>query len=244
MAALTLRSTKGAPLTNAELDGNFSALNTELQGKQAALESGVSIKSINGASLLGGGDIAVDGGAVISETAPANPTVGKLWWNSATGSLSISYFDGNTTQWVEAVPTGASAPTVQVGGSSVFTNAYALSGVTYDGAETEIFVDGVANARIPVTANKTVYFLIEITGRRTDGSTMESVVISQRCAAMNNAGTTGDLGNITETILFRSDTNFNADARASDATDSLNIYVQGAAGKTMSWKVVVQTVEI
>jgi len=36
MAALTLRNTKGSPLTNAELDGNFTALNTELGQKLVA----------------------------------------------------------------------------------------------------------------------------------------------------------------------------------------------------------------
>lgn len=37
MAALTLRLSKGTPLTNAELDANFSSLNSELSGKQDSL---------------------------------------------------------------------------------------------------------------------------------------------------------------------------------------------------------------
>lgn len=36
MAALTLRSVKGSPLTNNEVDANFDNLNTELAGKLVA----------------------------------------------------------------------------------------------------------------------------------------------------------------------------------------------------------------
>lgn len=38
MATLTLRSVKGSPLTNAEVDGNFTALNTELATKLTATD--------------------------------------------------------------------------------------------------------------------------------------------------------------------------------------------------------------
>jgi hypothetical protein len=44
-----------------EVDGLVSGLSTELQAKQATLESGVNIKSINGVSILGEGDITIVG---------------------------------------------------------------------------------------------------------------------------------------------------------------------------------------
>ena len=173
-------------------------------------------------------------------TPPSSPTGGQLWWDSNTGLLKIYYVDANSSQWVDAFPYGATSSVGSVG----FSNTYVLTGTTTDGVETEIFVDGVANSRIPLTPNKTLSFVIEIAGRRTDGTTMDSVVISQRCAARNNAGVSSDLGNIAETIVFRSDVAFNADARTGVATNSMNIYVQGAAGKTISWRAVVQTVEV
>lgn len=40
------------------------------------------------------------GGAVIADTPPA-ASQGKLWWNSATGDLFISFNDGTSTQWVQ-----------------------------------------------------------------------------------------------------------------------------------------------
>jgi hypothetical protein len=44
----------------------------------------------------------------ISATAPASPQQGQLWWrNDPDGNLYISYNDGNSTQWVPAVPSSS-----------------------------------------------------------------------------------------------------------------------------------------
>jgi len=40
-------------------------------------------------------------GASISDTAPATPTPGQLWWNSAMGALFVYYSDANSSQWVQ-----------------------------------------------------------------------------------------------------------------------------------------------
>jgi hypothetical protein len=40
--------------------------------------------------------------APTSDTAPASPADGDLWWNSTTGQLMIYYVDTNGGQWVEA----------------------------------------------------------------------------------------------------------------------------------------------
>jgi hypothetical protein len=56
--------------------------------------------------------------ATIAATAPAAPVQGQLWWrNDPDGNLYISYNDGNSTQWVPAVP--SSAPQWAVSGSSL-----------------------------------------------------------------------------------------------------------------------------
>ena len=47
----------------------------------------------------GGGGAAV----TISDTAPASPAVGNLWWDSVGGQLYIYYNDGTSSQWVLAV---------------------------------------------------------------------------------------------------------------------------------------------
>lgn len=45
---------------------------------------------------------AVGGSITISDTAPANPQAGSLWWDSVGGSLYVYYNDGTSSQWVVA----------------------------------------------------------------------------------------------------------------------------------------------
>lgn len=245
MADLTLRLSKGSPLTNAEFDANFSNLNAEVQSKQAALESGVSIKSLNGASLLGPGNLLLDGGAVISETPPDNPTAGKLWWNSATGTLNIFFNDGTSSQWVGASGLIDLFSSSAGGGSaaSAYSNQYAISGVTTGATETEIFVGGVANARIPVALDTTCAYIIEIVAKRTDAPG-DTAVFTLRSVARNVGGVVTDVGSVYEVVVARTDINLNVDARANDAADAFGIYVSGVTGKSFAWKAVVSTVEI
>lgn len=47
----------------------------------------------------GGGGASI----TISDTAPASPTAGAMWWNSVTGDLLIYYADADTNQWVSAI---------------------------------------------------------------------------------------------------------------------------------------------
>lgn len=44
------------------------------------------------------------------DTNPGSPSDGTLYWNSALGKLLVYYQDANTSQWVEATPTGALGP--------------------------------------------------------------------------------------------------------------------------------------
>jgi len=55
----------------------------------------------NGYAWEGGGSLALPSNAIISDTPPANPQPGWLWWESDTGYLFTYYNDGNTTQWVQ-----------------------------------------------------------------------------------------------------------------------------------------------
>ena len=89
MASLTLRSVKGTPLTNSEVDANFSNLNTELATKQATLVSGTSIKTVNGQSVLGSGNIQIDGGVTSFNTRTGAVTLSS---GDVTGALGFTPF--------------------------------------------------------------------------------------------------------------------------------------------------------
>jgi hypothetical protein len=41
----------------------------------------------------------------MSGTAPVSPSNGDMWWNTEIGTLLIYYNDGDTSQWVAAIPT-------------------------------------------------------------------------------------------------------------------------------------------
>jgi hypothetical protein len=52
-------------------------------------------------------------GLFVGDTPPASPGLNQLWWNSTSGQMYLWYNDGNTTQWVPAMPTlpvGVPAP--------------------------------------------------------------------------------------------------------------------------------------
>ena len=44
---------------------------------------------------------------LVAATAPPSPPDSSLWWNSSSGNLYVRYNDGNSVQWVLAVPVGS-----------------------------------------------------------------------------------------------------------------------------------------
>jgi hypothetical protein len=62
MAVIVTRAGKGSPLTNTELDSNFVNINNEVGDKQDTLLSGTNIKTLNGDSILGSGNLDLSGG--------------------------------------------------------------------------------------------------------------------------------------------------------------------------------------
>lgn len=51
---------------------------------------------------------------LISPTPPPNPSLGELWWNSTDGRLYIYYTDEETSQWVDASPSGGTTGGVAI----------------------------------------------------------------------------------------------------------------------------------
>ena len=70
----------------------------------------------------------------ISDTTPANPESGDLWWDSTVGVLKVYYNDGTSLQWVDATPqtgysTAQNLPTA-VGFIDMNANSPTWSGTT------------------------------------------------------------------------------------------------------------------
>lgn len=72
---------------------------------------------------------ALAAGASISvgDTPPGSPGTNALWWNSVLGTLFLYYNDGNSSQWVPAAPSAASAFPGATGGQTFLAADVALN---------------------------------------------------------------------------------------------------------------------
>ena len=131
----------------------------------------------------------------------------------------------------------------QHGDTGYVNKRIVLYGTTTNGSEAEIFVGGTSSSRISVPNNSTIFFTVDIVARRTD-ATGESAGWQLKGVADNFSGTTADVGDVYEVAVARDDTNWAVDARADNANDTINIYVTGAAGKTVKWLAVVKLLEL
>jgi hypothetical protein len=150
MATLVLRATKGAPLTNTEVDNNFSNLNTDIAGKVATTTT---ISA--GTGLSGGGDLSANRSLSLANTtvtpgsygsSSAIPTFtvdaqGRLTAAGTTsitlpsgltsGSAGVGYVTYNgTTATVGQFDGGTTAPSgttrLNYGGNFYATNFYGI----------------------------------------------------------------------------------------------------------------------
>lgn len=128
MATIVTRSGKGSPLTNTEVDSNFTSLNSE------KLEDAAGSVSSDGNQYVrqdGAWSTITEGATVtVSTSKPSSPTNGDLWFSEGNGVMYVYYEDGDSNQWV-----AAGAPILeqfQATGTSVGT----LQAVTSNGNTT------------------------------------------------------------------------------------------------------------
>lgn len=167
MATIVTRSGKGSPLTNTEVDSNFSNLNTDkLEDASGSTSSdGNEYVRKNGAwSVATGG-----GGASVttSATAPSSPSDGDLWFSETNGVTYIYYNDGSSSQWVASgapvleqfQAAGTNVGTLQTvtnnGASS--SNAISVAGLTSNSI-TYPTTDGAADQVIKTNGSGTLSF--------------------------------------------------------------------------------------
>lgn len=154
------------------------------------------------------------------------------------GNVSASYILGNGV--LDSLTVSGN---IQFGSDHYVSQQYVLWGTTSNNSETELFIGGVSSTRIPVATNRTVFYEIQIVARRTD-ATGESGSWHIKGCADNFSDSVGDVGDIYEVIVARDDMIWTVDARADDTTNSVNVYVTGATGKTIRWTAVVKTIEV
>ena len=127
------------------------------------------------------------------------------------------------------------------GTDSYFTHQYVLHGTTTNATETEILT--TASTRIPVATDTTLFFEVSIVSRRTD-ATGESGSWHLKGCADNFSGTVADVGSLYEIAVAQDDINLSVDVRADDTNNAINVFVTGAASKTIRWTAIVKTTEV
>jgi hypothetical protein len=138
MSTLTLRNVKGTPLTNTEVDDNFSNLNTDklekdgsnsMTGKLTTVTSSASTASVR---------------VVAGSADPTSPVSGDFWNNAG----NFKFYTGTTTR-VLATLDGAQTLTNKIVDAAIVTNGLFFEGATDDAFETLLTV-------VDPTADRTV----------------------------------------------------------------------------------------
>lgn len=136
MSTIVLRSVKGSPLTNTEVDTNFSNLNTDKVEKTAAAITG---GTINGTSV---GATTASTGAFTSLTA----TSGVVSANSSTDALRITQIGAGNALVVEDSTNPDSTPfLVDTNGRVVFGNTVSINFPDTQGTQRTIATEVLGN---------------------------------------------------------------------------------------------------
>ncbi len=162
MATITTRSGKGSPLTNSEVDANFTNLNTDKI--EAATTDTLSNKTLTAPKFVDGGFVADANGNELIKLQTTGSAVNELEvTNSATGDAVIIGSSGDDTNIdLELTPKGSGEVKIAAGNFN-----YASIAITASGAEINK-LDGV-------TATSTEFNYLDIT---TLGTTEASKVVT------------------------------------------------------------------
>ena len=160
---------------------------------------------------------------------------------------TIQTTDSNAS--LELIPNGTGEIELQTDTVQMFANTgfrtreYIMHGTTTNSTETEIFVGGQSNARIPVPTDSTMTFTADITTRRTDADGT-GAGYHLKGVLDNNGGTVADVGDLYEIIIAEDNAGLAVDATADNTNKSLKITVTGINSQNYSWVAVVRTYEV
>ena len=142
MATLTLRSAKGSPLTNNEVDANFTNLNTDkYESGNNAVFGTVSGTTISATSVATTGALSVGGSSTLSATTAVSAAGSDL---AGATALTKSYnivTTATANQGVSLPDCAAGLETFILNDTAVNLKVYPISGETIDGGGSGVAVD-------------------------------------------------------------------------------------------------------
>jgi hypothetical protein len=149
----------------------------------------------------GGGGASV----TISDTPPASPTAGNLWWESDTGNLYIYYFDGNSSQWVAIGSVRSNTIAVgqcrlAISGANLALMPFGGNVITINGVSCTIPATGVALAPTGLTVSG-LYYIYAVATAGVVTSLEASATAHATSSTPGNAGVEIKSGDDTRTLV-------------------------------------------
>jgi hypothetical protein len=208
MVAITLRADLSRGLTNAEIDANFSNLKTaveaaalsaawaNLTGKpttlsgygitdaQSALVSGTSIKTVNGQSVLGSGNIQIDGGVTS--------------FNTRTGAITLGSSDVTTA--LGFTPYNSTNPSGFISGITSAMVTTALGFTPYNSSNPSGYLTGITSAQVTTALGFTPYNSTNPSGY-ISGINSSMVTSALGFTPYNNTNPSGFISGITSAMV-------------------------------------------
>jgi hypothetical protein len=157
-------------------------------------------------------------------TGPSSPDDGQLWFDTVNQVLKA----WNGTVWVVIGPSQSAAPI------AYYEQNYSLN-ITTDATPTELWKSGTVNSRMVIPNNTTWYFECQISARRID-SGVEFAGWKIKGVINNTSGNvTLAVAPAIETVGMYPGAAYSVNATADVPHASLDIFVTGQVGKTVSW---------
>jgi hypothetical protein len=241
---ITISSYADLIANNVTVDGNLTVNGTTTTINSTTM----SVDDLNLTLASGAADGAAANGAGITvDGASATlvyATTGDKWqFNKPVEINGTLLSTTGTVTLTDNLSLNSTSKVMSQGTAGYNNKQYILHGVTTDDTETQLYIGGAADTRIPVATNTTIFYECNIAARRTDAPN-ESAGWELQAVVDNFSGTTADVGDVYEIAAARDDASWLVDCRADNTNDTINVYVTGAAGKTIRWVAVVQTMEI
>lgn len=235
--ALQNRSSQTATSGQTVFNIEYTAPYVDVYKNGVKLSPSSDYTATNGTSIvLAVGAIVGDLIECIASKALLADTIDALVPSQTGNSGKYLTTDGTAVSWASVSGGGG-------GGTSPYSNEYVFTGTTTNATETEIFIGGVSNTRMPAAANKNIFYTVDIVARETSAGTNYGA-FTLKSIASNRSGTVSDLGNIYEVVIARSSATISIDTRADNTNKTINLYVTGLNSVTLSWRAVVTTVEV
>jgi len=187
MSVITTRSGKGTALTSAEVDANFTNLNTDKAEKSVSISAGVGLTG--GGNLSGNRTFALANTAVVAGSYGGNNSI-PVFSVDAQGRLTSAGVVVPSGTW--GISTSGSSATLTTGRTIALTGDVTYTSGSFNGSANVTGVATLANSG--VTAGTYAKITVDAKGRATAGSALASADLPTYTGTITSTQVTSGLG--------------------------------------------------